>query len=92
MPERLDKLREMLSDLDKELDSLESLDEPTRTVLEEAKRDIEEALEKHDSPSQWEPQSIVDRLNDATEQFEVTHPTLTGIIQRMINALSQLGI
>jgi len=94
MPERLDKLRETLAELEAELDSLESLDEPTRAVLFAAKQDIEQTLAEHQDPADWDwdPQTVVDNLSEATQEFEVSHPTLTGIVQRVINALTQLGI
>ena len=92
MPERLDKLRAMLAELETELESINEVDDQTRTLLVDAKLDIENALQEHDHPSQWEPQTIIDRLSETTQEFETSHPTLSGLVQRMIHALGQMGI
>ena len=93
MPERLDKLRAALEDLERELSSLDSIDPETRLVLQEAKLEIEEAL-SHRDPSRLRIQSptLVQRLKQAERDFEASHPTLSGIVMRMVNTLAQLGI
>lgn len=91
MPARLDKLRAALTELERELSGIDKLDAPTRLMLEEARHEIETALYKQD-PAQIEHVSLVDRLETAAQTFQVSHPTLAGIVQRMIDALGQLGI
>lgn len=91
MPARLEKLRAALTELEQELSGLDALDAPTRAMLEEARHEIETALSKQD-PAQIEHVSLVDRLETAAETFQVSHPTLAGVVQRMIDALGQMGI
>ena len=91
MPERLEKLRTALNELERELAGLDELDSRTRSMLEEARHEIETALYKQD-PAQIEHVSLVDRLETAAQTFQVSHPTLAGVVQRMIDALGQLGI
>ena len=91
MPVRLDKIRAALNDLEGELSGLDELDAPTRAMLEEARHEIETALAKQD-PVQIEHESLVDRLETAAQTFQASHPTLAGVVQRMIDALGQLGI
>jgi hypothetical protein len=43
-------------------------------------------LERH------EPQSIADRLQEATSQFEESHPRLTLAIGAVAEALARIGI
>ena len=90
MPERINKLRLMVTELEAELAELSEFDEETRAVLEEAVQEIQEAL--HKQPEEIEHQTLSDRLREATEGFEASHPTLFGIVSRTIDALGQMGI
>jgi hypothetical protein len=38
------------------------------------------------------PESVIERLQLAAHQFENSHPTLTGILSRLIDGLGQMGI
>lgn len=91
MPERIDKLRTLVKELEAELDALETVDERSREVLEEALDELRAALGETDTSSlQSEP--MLERLQDAEQKFQVSHPTISGLVMRMINALGQLGI
>ena len=91
MPERIEKLRGIVQELEAELESLESVDAQARSVLEEALEDLRVALSKTD-PASLESESLVERLQTAEQEFQVSHPTISGLVLRMINALGQLGI
>ena len=91
MPRRLEKLRETLDELDRELASVDTVDPRTRALLEEARAEIQTALDQQDT-DQLRSQSLIDRLKDAQQEFEASHPNLSGIVMRMINTLAQLGI
>lgn len=92
MPERTEKLKSTIRELEAELASLESVDRDTRQALETAIKEISEALRRTDIDSLSHQHSLVERLQDAAEAFETSHPTLSGIIGRTINALGQMGI
>jgi hypothetical protein len=89
MPERIEKLRQTVKELEEELASVEAFDDETRQMLEEAVSEIQTVLRKE---GELEPDSVIERLRSAEEQFQVSHPTLSGIVARMIDALGQLGI
>ena len=91
MPERLEKLRATVEELEEELQTLDSVDEETRGILNEAMAEIQEALHRND-PDHLEPESLSLRLQHAGQDFSSTHPTLGGIVSRMIDALGQWGI
>ncbi len=91
MPERLEKLRTTLHELEAELESLDSLDTESRALLEEAAAEIHAALREKD-PQQLEPTSLTDRLRTAVQDFEADHPTLAGVVNRIADALGQMGI
>ena len=92
MPERLETLRAALDDLQHELQGLGEVDVELRDRLEAVRREIEQTLDKGEHPQHWEPQSVIERLQDNEQQFEVSHPTLAGIVRRTIDILAQMGI
>ena len=85
------QLQATLIELKAELATLDSLDEETRQMLLGTMREIESTLGKS-HPSQQPPENVVTGLRDAVDRFESSHPTLTGILSRMADALAQLGI
>jgi len=60
-------------------------------VLEQVVLDILLALHKA-APGQRPSQSLVDRLQAASQEFEDSHPTVTAILSRLIDGLGQMGI
>jgi hypothetical protein len=46
----------------------------------------------HIDDERHEPESLADRLQDATSHFEQTHPRLTLAIGAVAEALARLGI
>ncbi|HRX78095.1 MAG TPA: DUF4404 family protein [Pirellulaceae bacterium] len=90
MPERIEKLRATVTELEAELASLAELDEPTRALLEEAVSELQATLAKQ--PAEIEHQSLTERLSESAEAFESSHPTLYGLVKRTIDALAQMGI
>ena len=91
MPERIERLKATVRELEAELHAAGGLDEAARDVLRAALREIRAALDE-DDPTELQPQSLTDRLADATRAFEGSHPTLTGIVARLIDGLAQMGI
>jgi hypothetical protein len=98
MPDRMEKLRAAVEELERELHSLDQVDPETRLLLEEAHREIQGALAAR-QPENVEarlraapPGSLAGRLEEAAQRFEATHPTLAGVLERLVNGLAQLGI
>jgi len=81
LSERLDQLR-------RELAASASLSAADRQRLEQLIADVRDHADREDH----EPQSLADRLQDATSHFEETHPRLTLAIGAVAEALSRLGI
>jgi ElaB/YqjD/DUF883 family membrane-anchored ribosome-binding protein len=81
-------LSERLEQLRRELASSASLSAPDRQRLEQLIADVRDHVEFE----RHEPQSLADRLQDATTSFEETHPRLTQAIGAVAEALSRLGI
>ena len=82
------KMRELLEQLHEELARTESLDETGREMLAHISADIQKLLE----PSEEASPSILARLQDAIDHFEVEHPAITAALSQMLNTLSNAGI
>jgi len=91
MPERLDNLRNALNELEEELAKLDTVDEETRQALEDARSEIQMVLEtsEPDTPASG---GLIDQLKVAEQRFEADHPTISGILLRMVDLLGQMGI
>lgn len=92
MPDRLENLRATLGELEEKLASLDEVDEGLRARLEALRLEIGEALDRAESPAEFEPRSFAQRLAAAEQEFEGAHPTLGGVLRRLIDGLAQLGI
>ena len=84
------KLSKLLEQLHNELDSTEDVDEKGRELLRALNADIEELLER--SEGGQSDDSLLERLQESIDQFEVTHPTLTSALSHIMTALSNAGI
>ncbi len=90
MPDRLDKLRATLNELEAELRDIDSLDEATRESLADAAAKIAAAL-RRGKPTD-DTKLAENSLKDQLAGFEASHPQLAGIVTRLIDGLGQLGI
>jgi len=84
------KLSKLLEQLHNELDSTEDVDEKGRELLRALNADIEELLER--SEGGQSDDSLLERLQESIDHFEVTHPTLTSALSHIMTALSNAGI
>lgn len=82
------KLRELLEQLHNELEHMESVDERGREMLNRINADIQKFLD----PAQENPETLLDRLQDAIDHFEVDHPAITAALSQILNSLSNAGI
>ncbi|MBX7167132.1 MAG: DUF4404 family protein [Pirellulales bacterium] len=94
-----DKIRRTLAELHAELAHVDQLDVDVKELLARAAAEIEGKLQagaaSATAPAGTEASgqaSLEERLADAARHFEVSHPTLAGMIETLSNALSQLGI
>jgi uncharacterized protein DUF4404 len=83
-------LNQGLDRLRTELAASSSLSAAERKRLETLLGDVRAHVEGEGD--EHEPQSLADRLHEAKEQFEESHPNLTLAIGAVADALSRLGI
>ena len=81
------KLTNLLEQLHNELSSTEAVDEKGRELLRALNADIETLLERSEMDD-----SLLERLQESIEHFEVTHPTLSTALSQMLNSLNNAGI
>ncbi|MCG8323982.1 MAG: DUF4404 family protein [Thiotrichales bacterium] len=81
-------LHQSLQALQDELDKLEESHEEVRDRATRLIYDIEQQL---DDP-EGQGDSPIDRIPKLIEEFEVEHPRITGIMNRIMMALSDMGI
>jgi len=86
------QLREQLKRLETDLKQIESVDEAGRTILHELQQDVQDLLARSGEGSGLQEHPISERLRRAIQHFEVTHPTLVGLMEQMVNTLSTMGI
>lgn len=81
-------LREQLGQLAEEIDQL-TIDEQRKVQLQALIERVEQQLETDDDE---EPRDLRDQLEEAVSQFEAEHPTLTGVMRRILMTLSSMGV
>ena len=84
------KLSELLEQLHNELEKPEAMDEKGRELLRSLDADIHKLLERSEEVDADE--SVLQRLQDSIDHFEVTHPDLTSALSHMMTILSNAGI
>ena len=98
MEDKLQDLRGKLAELERKLASANSIDPSDRELLQQVMADIQQVLAAQGAklPAVREPrhspESLIERLGEATRNFEETHPTLSGAVGSVIDALSRMGI
>lgn len=90
MPEK--RLRDRLEELQEALEEPGAVDEASRAQVGDLLRDIQAQLERSPEEREEHGPSLLERLAEVKEQFEESHPALTAAVNRVANALSNLGI
>jgi hypothetical protein len=91
MSESHDRLRKTLEDLHAELADLQSLDGPSREMLQSAMTEIGDSLDDAEGEGLQES-STPELLSKAAQDFEVSHPQLARLVSNILDALGGIGI
>ena len=87
-----EKLKKTLHGLGDEINSVDHVDDVSRVKLEKLSGKVDTYLAE-DAPVESDTtHSLIQDLQDAEEHFEVSHPRLTDGINRVLTALSDMGI
>lgn len=85
---RLDRL---LQELHEELENVESSAKGSGELLRTVLADIRVQLEESGDAAA-PPAAMLDRVRDAMDHFEESHPDVTRVLGRVVDALSNMGI
>jgi NurA-like 5'-3' nuclease len=85
--QEIDKLLEQLK---KEIDGIQPDDKKGQELLRELSADFRDLLER--AESKRPAPSVLQRMEDSIEHFEVTHPDLTAALSNLSAILSNAGI
>ena len=86
------ELSNLLQQLQDEIKNTQAVDEKGGELLRNLDEDIHALLTRSDeNPAPLLPSSI-QHLDDAIPYFEVTHPSLTMVISKLLDYLSNSGI
>jgi molecular chaperone GrpE (heat shock protein) len=83
------ELRDSLDNFHKELEKSASLESGDRERLESMEADMRQMLEAEGAKRD---DSLVEQLDQAVHQFEISHPELTIALGHLLDILSQEGI
>ena len=86
------KLRKLLEQLHSELENTQSVDEQSQEILRDLGTDIRGLLERSESSQVELHPTLVKRLEETIDNFEVTYPALTTTISKILDVLSGAGI
>ena len=84
-------LRELLEKIHKELEQIEVTDEAGRERLRHPDADIRSLLERSEDIEETD-EPMLERLQDAIDDFETTYPRVTMMLSQMMTILSNAGI
>lgn len=88
-----DELIKTLQTLHQELAGAQNIDSETMKLLQTLTADIRKVLDSDAVPEPSDSdQSLSERLRETAIEFEVRHPQLGGLIERITDGLAGLGI
>jgi hypothetical protein len=86
------ELRELLEQLHSEIENTETVDEKGQELLRDLGTDIGELLERSQGSRVQAHPSTIQRLEDTIDHLEITHPTITLILNKVLDTLSAAGV
>ena len=84
------ELKDSLATLQTELEQLDDTNTETKERINELISEIEQQLENPEDAERSD--SLLEDIHKHIELFEVEHPRITGILNRIMMALSDMGI
>jgi hypothetical protein len=86
------EFRNLLEQLHHEIEQTKTVDAHGRELLKDLGADIRELLERTEDSSLQPHPKTVRRLEDSISYLEVSHPTLTDLLSKLLSTLSNAGI
>jgi hypothetical protein len=86
------ELNELLEQLHSEIENTETVDEKGQELLRDIGADIHDLLERSEGSHMQVRASTIQNLEDSIEYLEITHPTVTTILSRVLEILGGAGV
>ena len=86
------ELRNLIVQLQTEIQNTRTVDEKGQELLVHLESDIRKLLAQTGGLTAPVHPSTLRRLEEGLDHFEVTHPTLTILLSKLLEALSNVGI
>ncbi|HZF26306.1 MAG TPA: DUF4404 family protein [Steroidobacteraceae bacterium] len=86
----LDRLRQLVASLHRELGDAKSVDPESRQAMGALMKDIDRVLDS--SPAVRQDGRFQDRLEELLLRFEARHPGIAASMHELIDALAKAGI
>ncbi len=87
-----ERLRGVIDELHRALESAESIDPALREPLRAAMGEIGEVLDAATGEGRDEHGRLSRRISEIALEFEADHPTIAGTLNRLTHMLSSMGI
>ena len=84
------KLKDLLRELNEELDQLDQVDADTADLLQELEDDVHRLVDSDSKPSEFE--SIAYRAKSLEARFAAEHPTAERFFREIMDMLAKVGI
>ena len=84
------KLKDLLRELNEELDQLDQVDADTADLLQELEDDVQRLVDSDSKPSEFE--SIANRAKSLEARFAAEHPTAERFFREIMDMLAKVGI
>jgi cob(I)alamin adenosyltransferase len=86
------ELRSLLERLHREIEHNQPLDEKERELLQQLGEDIHELLARPEGKGTQAEASMIKRLEESIDHYEITYPDLTLLLNELLAILSNAGI
>jgi DNA repair exonuclease SbcCD ATPase subunit len=83
---------DLLQQLHDKIDNIQAVDKKGRDLLEDLDGDIRKLLERTDEQPYNIHPNLAQRLENAIQHFEASHPDLTELLSKVMNDLSNAGV
>ena len=85
-------LSNSLRNLQGKLKEAGEIDEESRNLLKNLLDDIHRIIDNDSDKTEAESKNLIERLKEAAEEFELSHPEVASSINTVINGLSNFGL
>jgi len=86
------ELLKSLENLHRELKNTESVDESSKEKIAHLMDGLQQVLDHSGDNLSEHHHDLLESLQESVEHFEVSHPTLTKVMNNLINTLKNIGI